>query len=74
MGRIANLYGPGQGLEKPQGLISQIIRSHLIRTPISIYVPLDTMRDYLFAPDCGELVVDALRRLPARASCPRARS
>ena len=65
VGRIANLYGPGQGLEKPQGLISQIIRSQLIRTPISIFVPLDTMRDYIFAPDCGELVVDALRYLRA---------
>jgi UDP-glucose 4-epimerase len=63
VGRIANLYGPGQGLEKPQGLISQIIRSHLVRTPISIYVPLDTMRDYLYAPDCGELVRDSLRLL-----------
>ena len=63
VGRIANLYGPGQGLEKPQGLISQIIRSHLIRTPISIYVPLDTMRDYVFAQDCGDLVRDVLRRL-----------
>ncbi len=63
VGRIANLYGPAQGLHKPQGLISQIIRSHLIRAPISIYVPLDTMRDYLYAPDCGELIVDALRHL-----------
>jgi UDP-glucose 4-epimerase len=63
VGRIANLYGAGQGLEKPQGLISHIIRSHLVRTPISIYVPLDTMRDYLYAPDCGELVVDALQQL-----------
>jgi UDP-glucose 4-epimerase len=61
VGRIANLYGPAQGLEKPQGLVSHIIKAHLTRTPISIYVPLDTMRDYLYAPDCGELVVDALR-------------
>lgn len=63
VGRIANLYGPGQGLEKPQGLISQIIRSHLIRRPISIYVPLDTMRDYIYAADCGALVRDSLVRL-----------
>lgn len=68
VGRIANLYGPGQGLEKPQGLISQIIRSHLIRAPISIYVPLDTMRDYIYAPDCGELVLDALQHLPPGSS------
>jgi UDP-glucose 4-epimerase len=64
VGRITNLYGPGQGLEKPQGLISQVIRSHLVRAPISIYVPLDTMRDYFYAPDCGELVRDALQQLP----------
>lgn len=65
VGRVANLYGPGQGLGKPQGLISQIIKSHLIRRPISIYVPLDTMRDYIYSSDCGQLVRDALARLAA---------
>jgi UDP-glucose 4-epimerase len=68
VGRIANLYGPGQGLGKPQGLISQIIRSHLIRRPISIYVPLDTMRDYIYSSDCGQLVRDALSRLSSDGS------
>jgi UDP-glucose 4-epimerase len=62
VGRISNLYGPGQNLAKPQGLISQICRAHLVRQPVSIYVPLDTIRDYIFAPDCGEMVVDLLRR------------
>jgi UDP-glucose 4-epimerase len=33
-----------------------------VRQPVSIYVPLDTIRDYIFAPDCGEMVVDLLRR------------
>lgn len=27
VGRISNLYGPGQDLDKPQGLITQLIRS-----------------------------------------------
>ena len=63
VGRIANLYGPAQGLEKPQGLISHLIKSHLTRVPISIYVSLDTMRDYIYAADCGELVVDTLREV-----------
>lgn len=63
IGRIANLYGPGQNLAKPQGLISQICRAHLLRQPISIYVPLDTVRDYIFAPDCGGLISDGLLRL-----------
>jgi UDP-glucose 4-epimerase len=60
IGRISNLYGPGQNLAKPQGLISHLCRAHLLRQPISIYVPLDTVRDYLYAQDCGELVADLL--------------
>jgi UDP-glucose 4-epimerase len=62
IGRIANLYGAGQNLAKPQGLISQICRAHLLRQPISIYVPLDTVRDYLYARDCGDLVAAVLDR------------
>ena len=63
IGRIANLYGPGQNLAKAQGLISQICRSHLTGQPVSIYVSLDTLRDYFFAPDCAELIVKGLARL-----------
>jgi len=63
VGRIANLYGPGQNLAKAQGLISQICRSHLTGQPLSIYVSLDTLRDYLFAPDCAGLIVEGLARL-----------
>ena len=63
IGRISNLYGPGQNLGKAQGLISQICRSHLTGQPLSIYVSLDTLRDYLFAPDCARLIVAGLARL-----------
>jgi len=63
IGRIANLYGPGQNLAKAQGLISQICRSQLTGQPVSIYVSLDTLRDYFFAPDCAQLIVDGLARL-----------
>lgn len=63
IGRIANLYGPGQNLGKAQGLISQICRSHLTGQPLSIYVSLDTLRDYLFAPDCAALILAGLLRL-----------
>jgi UDP-glucose 4-epimerase len=63
IGRISNIYGPGQNLGKAQGLISQICRSHLTGQPLSIYVSLDTLRDYLFAPDCGSLIVAGLARL-----------
>jgi len=63
IGRMSNLYGPGQNLAKPQGLISQICRSYLTGQPLSIYVSLDTLRDYFFAPDCAELIVQGLARL-----------
>jgi UDP-glucose 4-epimerase len=63
IGRIANLYGPGQNLAKAQGLISQICRSHLTGQPVSIYVSLDTLRDYFFAPDCAGMIVEGLARL-----------
>jgi UDP-glucose 4-epimerase len=63
IGRIANIYGPGQNLAKAQGLISQICRSHLTGQPLSIFVSLDTLRDYLFAPDCAALIVDGLALL-----------
>jgi UDP-glucose 4-epimerase len=60
IGRLSNLYGPGQRLSKPQGLISHIGSSALRRELVSIYVPLDTIRDYLFAADAGRMVVDAM--------------
>jgi UDP-glucose 4-epimerase len=63
IGRIANLYGPGQDVSKPQGLISQLVRAAVHRQPTGIYVPLDTVRDYLFADDCGRLVAAGLDRL-----------
>ena len=68
IGRIANIYGPGQNLAKAQGLISQICRSQLTGQPLSIYVSLDTLRDYLFAPDCARLIVEGLGRLAQEQS------
>jgi UDP-glucose 4-epimerase len=63
VGRIANLYGPGQNLGKAQGLISHVIRAHLRRRPISVYVPLDTVRDNLFITDAARLIDTSLDRL-----------
>lgn len=63
LGRITNLFGPGQDLAKPQGLISQICLNHVTRRPSSIWVNLDTLRDYVFVPDCADLILDAMDRL-----------
>lgn len=56
VGRISNLYGPGQDVTKPQGLISHLCRAQQSRTPINVYVSVDTLRDYLYADDAAVLV------------------
>ena len=66
VGRLSNLYGPGQDIGKPQGLISQLCRAELTRQPLSIYVSLDTMRDYLFVDDAAAMVVQALGAVRSR--------
>ena len=68
VGRLSNLYGPGQNLSKSQGLITQVCLRVLNRQPLILYVPLDTIRDYLFAKDAGRLVADGLARLRLEAS------
>jgi UDP-glucose 4-epimerase len=65
IGRVANLYGPGQNLAKPQGLISVFAKAYLTGQPVSVYVSLDTLRDYIFIDDAAALVVDCMRRLSA---------
>lgn len=70
IGRVSNLYGPGQNLRKPQGLISVFAKAHLTGAPVSVYVSLDTLRDYLFVDDASRLVADGLNRLV----CPDVRS
>ena len=60
VGRLSNLYGPGQDAGKSQGLITQLCRAQLARQPLSIYVSLDTIRDYLFVDDAARMVVATL--------------
>jgi UDP-glucose 4-epimerase len=72
IGRIANVYGPGQDLGKPQGLVSRVCLSLLLQTPLTLYVPLDTIRDYVYVEDCAAMVVaavdDAAAQPPGSAS------
>ena len=63
IGRLSNLYGPGQHLEKPQGLISHMSRCLIFSVPVRIFVPLDTIRDYLFVEDASTRIVAGMRRL-----------
>lgn len=63
VGRISTLYGPGQQLRKPQGLISQMCVQSALSRPISIYVPMDTLRDYLYVADAAALIRGTLTQL-----------
>ena len=60
IGRLANLYGPGQNLSKPQGLISHLCSASIRRAPVSIFVPLDTIRDYLYVDDAARMTLDTM--------------
>ena len=61
LARLANLYGPGQNLEKPQGLISQLCLSQVTGRPLGVYASFDTLRDYVFAPDAAQMMAACLR-------------
>jgi UDP-glucose 4-epimerase len=63
IGRISSLYGPGQNLQKAQGIISHLSRCLIYRRPINMYVSLDTRRDYLFVDDCAHNVAASVFRL-----------
>jgi UDP-glucose 4-epimerase len=67
IGRLSNLYGPGQDLTKPQGLISNLVRASLRAEPLSVFVPLDTVRDYLFVTDAARRVDALLERVAAES-------
>lgn len=56
IGRIANLYGPDQNPTKAQGLISRLCMAAAHRAPINLYVPLGTLRDYVYADDAAAVI------------------
>jgi len=64
--RISTLYGLGQSAGKPQGLLTQIARSMLRRKTVEIYVPYDTIRDYIAADDAATAIVETLRSTQKR--------
>lgn len=61
--RISTLYGPGHSAGKKQGLLTHIARRLLRNEPIQIYVPFDTIRDYIIADDAAAAVLGTLRAI-----------
>ncbi len=62
IGRVSNLYGPGQDLTKLQGLISRLALASVTRVPITMFVSLDTLRDYLYVDDAAAMICMWLAR------------
>jgi UDP-glucose 4-epimerase len=56
LARVSNVYGPGQDLTKLQGLISRLALSSLTREPLNLFVPLSTVRDYIYVDDVAALI------------------
>lgn len=66
--RISTLYGVGQAHGKKQGLLAHIARCILRNQVVHIYVPLDTIRDYIISDDAAAVMIGVLRK--ARAEVP----
>lgn len=64
--RISTLYGPGQATGKQQGLLAHIARCILKHEAIHIYVPLDTIRDYISADDAARSMIATLKQLDGK--------
>jgi UDP-glucose 4-epimerase len=62
IGRISNLYGTGQNLEKLQGLISRLALSAITKQQVNMFVSLDTIRDYIYADDAAAVIRYSLER------------
>lgn len=60
--RISTLYGVGQSGAKLQGLITHISRCIVRNRAFQIFVPLDTIRDYIAADDAAIVMIDASRQ------------
>lgn len=67
LARISTLYGPGQANGKRQGLLAHIARCILRNQSVHIYVPFDTIRDYIAADDAAFAIVAALRILTGKS-------
>jgi UDP-glucose 4-epimerase len=60
IGRIANLYGPSQNRSKGQGFITAICNAMISRKPIQIFVPLETIRNFVYVDDAASLISEII--------------
>ena len=55
--RISTVYGPGSDFKNGYGLINHLCLADITRTPLEVFVPLETSRNYIYSADAGEMVV-----------------
>jgi UDP-glucose 4-epimerase len=58
--RVSTVYGPAQAGGLRQGLISHLARCVVMNKPAKIFVPLDTVRDYVYADDAAQVIMRSL--------------
>ena len=61
--RITTLYGFKQKNGKQQGLLAEMVRRALSNEVIHIYVPLETMRDYISAKVAAQEIIRSVSHL-----------
>jgi UDP-glucose 4-epimerase len=59
--RISTLYGSGQATGKKQGLLAHMARSIVRNQPVQVFVPYDTIRDYVDADDAARAMIGTMR-------------
>lgn len=59
--RVANAYGPGQNLARPQGIIGVAWRNHFNGEATTLFGAKSDVRDFIYIDDVGDLCVIATR-------------
>lgn len=65
--RLPSVFGPSSSISMRGGLINSLSLSTVLRRPMRIYVPLDTLRPYLYVRDAPRFLlglIDELRQFP----------
>jgi UDP-glucose 4-epimerase len=68
--RISNLYGPARLRRRAPGLIDSLAEALIHRRALNVYVPLDTLRDFLYAEDAARYILRSVDRLRSSDSRP----
>lgn len=59
--RIANVFGPGQNLERPQGLVGVALRNHFQGRRTVLFGANETVRDFIHLNDVADLCATVIR-------------